>query len=77
MTLSQSCADTLNQPASEKQPFHIPVSCALFDKKRVKKVDEQLFELREASQVFQLLFHSIRMARRLRRISTQEVLVHL
>ena len=52
MTLSQSCADTPNQPASEKQPFHIPVSCALFDKKTGKKVDEQLFELREASQTF-------------------------
>ena len=52
LTLSQSCADTPNQPASEKQPFHIPVSCALFDKKTGKKVDEQLFELREASQTF-------------------------
>ena len=52
LTLSQSCADTPNQPASEKQPFHIPVSCALFDKKTGAKVDEQLFELREASQVF-------------------------
>merc|ERR1719223_1049151 len=40
LTLSQSCADTPNQPASEKQPFHIPVSCALFDKKTGKKVDE-------------------------------------
>jgi aminopeptidase N len=52
LTLSQSCADTPNQPASEKQPFHIPVSCALFEKKTGKKVDEQLFELREASSVF-------------------------
>ena len=52
LTLSQSCADTPNQPAAEKQPFHIPVSCALFDKKTGKKVDEQLFELREASQTF-------------------------
>ena len=28
------------------------MSCALFDKKTGSKVDEQLFELREASQTF-------------------------
>ena len=35
-TVAVPCADTPNQPL-RKQPFHIPVSCALFDKKTGKK----------------------------------------
>ena len=52
LTLTQSTSSTPGQASSEKQPFHIPVLCALFDKKTGKKLDEQLFELREAAQGF-------------------------
>ena len=50
--LSQNTADTPGQAAAEKEPFHVPVACALFDRRTGAKVADQLFSLRAGRQTF-------------------------